>query len=379
MPLQAIDLTAPLEPIPWLVPGLIPKGYLTILGSLPGQGKTAILSALAWQLSRPKGEFLGRELEQAPSIYVDFDAPSQGRGLRMWFERHQAAHPDGKGECITLLEPDANTFGLGDVELEYLDERVRATGAGLVVIDSFMAAFGAIDPNKLNQVMVPLWHLRQLAHSTGAAVVLVDHLPKVMAGEQAGARGIMGSQSKQAQARAVHILTRVPPREVEGRHVLKWETTKLSFAVLPEPFGLELDFSSGFALKETKLPEGYADTRTDKAARAVQEHLEQRAGVVVSRAELVQLIAERFNLSKRPQDKAITAALERLAGSVEKVQLSGQGHPVGYRVRKPVSEVSETGETPLETGNVLDTESVSSGIRVSETPEPEPEGWEVEV
>ncbi len=133
MPLKRIDLHIPLLPIQWLVPGLIPKGYLSLVGSLPGEGKTALLTALAWQLSRPLGDFVGYDLQPCPSIYLDFDAPAEGRGLRYWLERHARAYPDGRLEMIHVLEPDPNTYGLGEAELQELHEEVRQSGAGVVM------------------------------------------------------------------------------------------------------------------------------------------------------------------------------------------------------------------------------------------------------
>ena len=70
-----------------------------------------------------------------------------------------------------------------------------------------MAAFPNTKPNDLNAVYAPMWFLRRLADETKSAVVLIDHLPKPMMGEQAGGRGIIGSVGKPAQARTVHILT----------------------------------------------------------------------------------------------------------------------------------------------------------------------------
>ena len=234
MPLVTVNLAAELRPLDWYVDGLILKSYLNLIASLPGHGKTALLTALAWQASRPGGgEFLGERVGPGATLYVDFDAPGDGRSVRFWLDKHRAAYPDGDMSKIHVLEPDADTYGMKVEEFGALAALARDTGASLIIVDSFMAAFPNADPVKLTAVQGPLWYLRRLATETGAAVALIDHLPKPMSGEVAGARGVMGSVAKPAQSRTVHILTRVPPKEVGGRNVLKWDVHKMSFAALP--------------------------------------------------------------------------------------------------------------------------------------------------
>ena len=46
MPLERVDLTGKLEPLHWLVPDLLLKGYINLVASLPGNGKTLLLTAL---------------------------------------------------------------------------------------------------------------------------------------------------------------------------------------------------------------------------------------------------------------------------------------------------------------------------------------------
>jgi len=352
MPLKVIDLHHPLPPIQWLIPGLIPRGYLSLVGSLPGEGKTALLTALAWQLSRPFGEFVGHDVERCSSVYLDFDAPAEGRGLRYWLERHANSYPDGGLELIHVLEPDPNTYGLGEGELQELQAVVRQSGAGVVILDSFMAAFPSVDPIKLHQVQGPLWYLRRLAQELEIAVILIDHLPKPVLGEKAGARGVMGSIAKPAQARAVHILSRIPPREIQGRHVLRWECTKMSYGKLPEPFGVELVFSeNSLEVIPSELPSEYADTRTEKAKRAVQDYLETHPNQVVQHAELLDIAIREGNLGRTRAKEALKTAVEDLGESVAKIQLSGRGNPVAYRLN-PADPVTQIEETLLSTATI---------------------------
>jgi len=371
MGLRRIDLTAQVEPIRWAWEGLLPKGFVSMVGALPGEGKTVLLTALAWQATRPQGELLGRAVEPGPVVYLDFDAATgDGRATRRWLEAHQAAFPDGDMGKIVLLEPDGDTYGLGEKEMEELEGVVREVGGGLVILDSFMAAF-PLDPVKLHQVQSAMWWLRRLALRTGAAVAVVDHLPKPVGGERAGARGLLGSIAKTAQARAVHILTRVPPAEVQGRHVLKWEVLKSSFAPIPEPFGVELIFSLGrVEVAETPLPEGTANPKRDKARQAMLELLNAQAGSLVPKAELVQAAVEAANIARKTAERYLKELAEELA--LEKVHLPGQGGPVAYRLRDASlygEDVPKPQESPSSSQKVLEHPPVP---KPSPVPKPDP-------
>ena len=190
MPLKLVDLTKKLEPLQWFVMGLFLKGYLNFIASLPGHGKTALLTGLAWQATiSGGGRFLGRHVSPGAVIYVDYDAPGEGRSIRYWLNQHQAAYPEGDLSKIHVLEPDPDTYGMNEPELLDLTRLAKEIKASLIIVDSFMAAFPNTDPSKLVAVQGPLWYLRRLANETNAAVVLVDHLPKPMTGEVAGGAG----------------------------------------------------------------------------------------------------------------------------------------------------------------------------------------------
>lgn len=349
MPLVQVDLDRELEPLDWYIDELILKGYLNLVASLPGHGKTSILTGLAWQASRPSGgEFLGECVQPGTTIFVDYDAPGDGRSVRFWLDKHRAAYPDGDMSKIIVLEPDVDTFGMAEGELTQLTNLVRATEASLVIVDSFMAAFPNTDPIKLTAVQGPFWYLRRLATETGAAVILIDHLPKPMVGEVAGARGVMGSIAKPAQSRTVHLLTRVPAKEVQGRNVLRWDVHKMSFAALPEPFGVELCFdANAVKIVETELPESFGETKSERAVRAMQSALEAKRGLVVDRKELLGVAITEGNVRQRAAIGALKELLERLGDAVAVVQLPGRGQPVGYRLKgeetdKPKPQVAET-------------------------------------
>lgn len=342
MPLKVIDLTLPLERIDFLVPELVPFGYVTFLGARGGMGKTTLLTGLAWQMTRPagRGDFLGRAVQAGPVIYLNTDAADgQSRPVRYWLEQHRATHADGDLRRVTVIE--GTGVGLSPQELGDLLILARESGARCVIVDSFMSTFPGIDGNKLDQAMRPMLVLRDFAAQTGAAVIVTDHLPKKAPGEREGERGIMGSTGKSAQARAVHLLTRVQPDTVQGRDVLRWEVRKASFSRSGYAFGVQVsrtEDDEGRAvavhLEPCDLPDEDAqDTRGGRATTAVMAHLQASGGAAVPHAELVALAIERGNLRERAAQDAVRRALGLMWDRLEEVREAKRGAPKAYRLK----------------------------------------------
>jgi uncharacterized protein YidB (DUF937 family) len=341
MALKFIDLSAPLQRIEFLVPDLIPSGYVTFLGAREGVGKTTLLTALAWQMTRPggRGSFLGRAVPHGRVIYLNTDAADgQSRPVRYWLEQHKEVYPDGSMSGVIVLESVG--AGLSPEELGELLQHAQDSGALCVIVDSFMSTFPTLDGNRLDQAMRPMLALRDFAAKTGAAVIVTDHLPKKAPGEKEGERGIMGSTGKSAQARAVHLLTRVPPREVEGRDVLRWEVRKNSFAKSGHALGIEVERlmdeegrAAGVHLTPCDLPaeEEGRDTRTDRAKAAVIAALTGKAGQTVTHAELLAAAISGGNVKERSAQQAVREALGALGTQAQEVRLGGRGAPRAYR------------------------------------------------
>ncbi|KEF34103.1 hypothetical protein RDMS_09040 [Deinococcus sp. RL] len=334
-----------------LLPTLGRARYVTFLGAREGMGKTTLVTALAWQMTRPdgRGRFLGQPVAAGPVLYLNTDAADgESRPVRYWLEQHRQTFPDGDMSGITVLE--STGAGLTPDDLGELLNMARVRGARLVIVDSFMGTFPQLDGNKLEQVMRPMMALRDFAAQTGAAVIVTDHLPKRSAAEQEGDRGIMGSTGKSAQARAVHLLTRVPPREVEGREVLRWEVRKNSFAQSGHAFGIEVERledeggrAAGVHLNPCELPaeEEGRDTRGDRARAAVIAALTAKTGQTVPHAELIAAAIAGGNVKERSAQQAVREALGALGEQVKEVRLSGRGAPRAYRYAPQVPEQEE--------------------------------------
>jgi DNA-binding winged helix-turn-helix (wHTH) protein len=342
--LRIVSLTDPLAHIEFAVPDLFPLGYLSFVGAREGIGKTTVLTGLCWQATRPSGNFLGLKVRQSSVIYVNTDAPDgESRPVRFWLEKHKASFPDGDMDKITVIEPRG--AGLNQDDLIEIERIAKEQNASLIVIDSYMGAFMGFDPNRLEQQMQPLSGLVKLASSTGAAVIVTDHLPKRAAGEREGERGILGSVAKTAQARSVHMLTRLDPKDCDGRDVIRWFVQKQSFSHRLEPFGVEVklegESNERVTLERCELPNEKQNSGKHRARNAVLEYLEMYAGQTVKREKLLEVAVKLGNVKERQAREALKEAFGALGDRLEIITLPGRGAPKEFRL-KPRAKISET-------------------------------------
>ncbi|PYE55483.1 AAA family ATPase [Deinococcus yavapaiensis] len=344
-----VDLHAPLQRIEFLDEDLFPMRNVSLVAAREGVGKTTLLTHLLWQVTRPPGigRFMGRAVRHGGVLYINTDAPDDGesRGVRYWLEQHRNAFPDGRMELVRVLEP--NEHGLLQNSFDELIPFVLERDIIAVVLDSFMASFPGVNPNKQSAVMGPMVALRELATATGAAVIVTDHLPKAQAGERDGARGVTGSVAKMAQVRAVHILT-VEDASVEGHDVLRWQVQKASYAPSRYAFGVEVVREGGgdvdiLSIELHDLPDGKSSTRTSLASMAVMRHVERSAGHWVRYGDLVKVAMQAGALKERAAKDAVRSAVQTLLveGKVEESTLSERGAPKAYRVTSALPECLE--------------------------------------
>lgn len=174
------------RPISWLLPGRIPYGALTILAGRPGTGKSQMTMALAGELSRAGTDALliGEEDGLEDTVRPRLMAVDADLGRVHAFE----AETKGKDDGMTLLPTD----------VPLLEEAVKETGAGLIIIDPFVAhlspELNANNDHSLRQATRPL---ARMARRTGVAVIAVAHFRKSREGSPmdwiGGSGGLTGA------------------------------------------------------------------------------------------------------------------------------------------------------------------------------------------
>jgi AAA domain/Bifunctional DNA primase/polymerase, N-terminal/Primase C terminal 1 (PriCT-1) len=166
--LQALAQATPRQ-VQWLVRGLIPLKYLTLIAAIGGQGKTTYMLGVA-----ARGSVAEKPWD---TIYVSFEDTAD----EVLNPRVQAAGGDLlRVHELVLSDADAlDSFTLPR-DVENLQQLVQDVSAKLVVIDPIVAAVDAkLDSYKdqhVRQVLAQLW---RVAREENCAIGLVGHLNRV--------------------------------------------------------------------------------------------------------------------------------------------------------------------------------------------------------
>ena len=198
-----------LPPVQWAVPGLLPAG-LSFLVAAPKMGKSWLALDLCLSVAAG-GEWLGRKVNQGPTLYLDLEDSANRAQARM----------------RTLLDgftaaPETCTFRLlapvlGTELFKILDEWVAANpGAKVVCVDTFQKIKPSAGKNETSygadyRICSPL---QSWAQQHNICVLLVHHTNKNK-GTVDIFDGVNGSQGLTGTADAVLLLTKSEGRFAE--------------------------------------------------------------------------------------------------------------------------------------------------------------------
>jgi hypothetical protein len=192
-----------------IIEGLIYRASTHLLTGASKAGKSWLAYQLA--LSVQAGEpLLGLDVVKAKVLLVSLEM-SAGMLRKRMDEIHRDIDlpmPEipGKFNLIAPTMEQVPSLNLGDeAGLAYLKDAIAATGADLVVLDTLYKFLPGFDPNS-NAEMGPVFaRIGDLAQSTGAAILILDHVSK---GEHQGpvSHSAVGAQIKGGAARVIIAL-----------------------------------------------------------------------------------------------------------------------------------------------------------------------------
>lgn len=190
------------EDTPWLVEGLLPAGGLSALVAKPKVGKSTLARALAVAVAQGR-EFLGRRVRQGPVLLLALEErPADVR-------RHLRQLGLGPEDPLLVA------FELGPKQLDQLRDWSEHHKPVLVAVDPLIRAVRVSDVAAYAEVAMALEGLVDLAHASGAHVLLVHHAPKA-SDERSAVDAPLGTTAISGAVDVVLHLKRTP----EGRRFL---------------------------------------------------------------------------------------------------------------------------------------------------------------
>lgn len=167
------SFAAEFEPPAYLIEPIVRSGSIYTLTAKTGVGKTAWLSATALAVATGRPEILGAEVDRARVVYLCFENPDDLRMRLLVAAFHLAIDLTELGEWLIILDARRKPE-------EISAELARQTASGpfgLVIVDTFAAAFDGKDINDNVASGEFLRRLRPLTRLPGMPAVIVATHP----------------------------------------------------------------------------------------------------------------------------------------------------------------------------------------------------------
>ena len=183
--------------VSWLWYPYIPYGKITIVQGDPGEGKTTFVLSLLSILSSG-GKLPCSDISISGNAIYQNAEDDNADTIKPRLEKSGA-------DCSKICFIDKHD-GLISIE-DDLEDWIREAEAKILVLDPIQSFLGEnTDMNRANSVRPKMSRLKEIAESTGCAVILIGHLNKNVSGK-ASYRGL-GSIDFSAAARSVLAIGR---------------------------------------------------------------------------------------------------------------------------------------------------------------------------
>ncbi len=329
------DLAADLTPVTWLWRNWVPRGMLSLLGAVPGAGKSFVALDLARRIIGGETWPDGSPIEDGgrPVIYIDAEAVPQ-----LLNERAMAWQMNRR--LLYLMLPEANRLidFSAQMDRDRLVEMCHVITPALIVVDS-LSSISSKGENNVDDVRAVLGFLSQVAVDFGTGMILIHHLRKRMPLpliDELSADDFRGSGHIIAMARSVMGLSVVKTEAEQDRNgPRRLQVVKTNLAAYPDALGVEFVplHPTGVFLRWGAAPQAYEeptqrDNATDwlltlladgpmKASDVVDAAKEQgysRATVYRAREELKGQVVNTMGRKHRENCWALAGTVDDVAG-----------------------------------------------------------------
>jgi AAA domain-containing protein/primase/DNA polymerase family protein len=253
----------------YLLKDLVLAAYVTLLYGDGGVAKSLLALALAVGISGGSEQWLGREVENCPVLYVDFELDAEEQSRRV----HQLCRGQG---LDTPPEDLLYMSALGHTAREAFAAALEACkehSIGLMIVDSLGPALQG-DAEAARDVIGFFQKSIEPFRAEGIAVLIIDHQSRLQAGQSYQNKGAFGSVFKTNLARSV-IQAQATERG-EGTLTVRLRHKKHNFGPLAEPFGVKLSFTEeavsleAVELDASELAEEATLNATDRVKLALE-------------------------------------------------------------------------------------------------------------
>jgi hypothetical protein len=263
------DMEVP-GPRHYLLKDLVLAAYVTLLYGDGGVAKSLLALALAVAIAGDSEEWLGREIESCPVLYVDFelDAEEQARRVHQLCRGQELDTPPEN-----LLYMSALGHPAGEAFTAAL-EACKEHGVGLMVVDSLGPALQG-DAEAARDVIGFFQKSIEPFRVEGIAILIIDHQSRLQQRQSYQSKGAFGSVFKTNLARSV-IQAQATERG-EGTLTVRLRQKKHNFGPLAKPFGARLSFTEetvcleAVELDASELAEEATLNSTDRVKLALED------------------------------------------------------------------------------------------------------------
>jgi hypothetical protein len=269
--LEAVRFTEMEVPGPrrYLLRDIVLAAYVTLLYGDGGVAKSLLALALAVAIAGDSKEWLGREVERCPVLFMDYELDSEEQARRV-YQLCRGQGLDTPPEDLLYMS------ALGHPAREAFTAALEACkdhGVRLMVVDSLGPALQG-DAEAARDVIGFFQKSIEPFRVEGIAILIIDHQSRLQAGQNYQSKGAFGSVFKTNLARSV-IQAQATERG-EGTLTVRLRQKKHNFGPLAEPFGVKLSFTEqavsleAIELDASELAEEATLNATDRVKLALE-------------------------------------------------------------------------------------------------------------
>ena len=254
----------------YLLKDLVLASYVTLLHGDGGVAKSLLALALSVAVSGDFERWLGRDVENGPVLYLDFELDAEEQVRRVYQLCRGAGLAEPSDDLLYMSALGHTAREAFTAALETCEEH----DVKLLVLDSLGPALQG-DAEASRDVISFFSQAMEPFRVKGVGVLIIDHQSKLQAGQSYQSKSAFGSVYKNNLARSV-IQVEATERG-EGTLTLRLRQKKHNFGPLVEPFGATLTFAEDevvLAPVELEAAE-LAEEATLNAADRVRLALEQ--------------------------------------------------------------------------------------------------------